>query len=89
MQAADETVLNHRWQVSIPAALRKRGNLAPGQRLSWRSTGVNTFAVTIVGDTSQREVDALSAIGCAKRFSLGAVFVSTDEAMASLREGEE
>jgi len=89
MQTTDETVLNHRWQLSIPAALRNRGNLAPGQRLSWRSTGANTFAVTIVGDTPQREVDAHSVIGCAKRFSLGATFASTDEVMELLREGEQ
>ena len=42
-----------------------------------------------VGDASQREVDAHSVIGCAKRFSLGAIFASTDEVMELLREGEQ
>ena len=81
------TVLTERGQVSVPAAIRKKAKLAPGQRLRWRQTGRHTFAVTIDTATRKRR-RAAELIGYATRYFPDGMPGRTDEVMKRLRGGE-
>ena len=81
------TVLTERGQVSVPAAIRKRAKLMPGQRLRWQQVAPDTFSIT-VEQPPKRKPSALNAIGFANAFSAGNIPARTDDVMRELRAGE-
>ncbi|MEI7899177.1 MAG: AbrB/MazE/SpoVT family DNA-binding domain-containing protein [bacterium] len=89
MKSGLATILTERGQISIPAAIRKKANLVPGQRLLWHQTGHNTFSVTLETVPKKRR-RAVGLIGYARRFFPdGGMPKRTDEVLKLLRQGEE
>lgn len=82
------TVLTERGQISVPAAIRKKAKLVPGQRLLWHQTGQDTFSVTLETVPKKRR-RAADLIGYAQRFFPDGVPGRTDEVLKKLRQGEE
>lgn len=89
MKSGLATVLTERGQISIPAAIRKKAKLVPGQRLIWHQTGNGTFSVTLAAVPKKRR-RVVEVIGYAQQFFPdGGMPRRTDEVMKHLRQGEE
>lgn len=77
------TVVTERGQVSIPAEIRKKMKLRPGQRILWDLTSERECRVTL--SPAGRPQGALAMLGYAATFRRAR---RTHEWMAELREGE-
>ena len=78
------TKVTDRGQVSIPASVRKRLGLSPGQRVSWAVESDHVCRITIVEPTVGR-LGADAMRGYARTFRKTR---TTDAWMRELREGE-
>lgn len=79
------TTLTERGQVSMPAALRKKLGLRPGQPLQWKMISDTECRVLIVRKPVDRRGDSMR--GFMKRFQNG-MPATTSEWMEVLREGD-
>lgn len=79
-----ETVITKRGQVSVPAAVRSRMGLRPGQRVVWQPVSAQECRMRIVEATVP--AGALAMLGYARTFRTPR---RTDEWMRELREGED
>ena len=77
------TMVTERGQVSIPAVIRKRLNLASGQRVTWEPISDHECRMTVV--TGTHVPGATAMLGYAARFRR---VRRTSEWMAEIREGE-
>jgi AbrB family looped-hinge helix DNA binding protein len=77
------TVVTERGQVSIPAEIRKRMGIEPGQRLYWEIVSPTECRIHAVART--KPVGAKAMLGYAATFRETR---TTEEWMAELREGE-
>lgn len=86
MHDALTTVLTERGQTSVPAEVRRRVGLKPGQQLSWQVVSDTELRVTLPppGDVP----GPLAVLGYARKFSPDDNR-STDEIMQELRDGED
>lgn len=79
------TTLTERGQVSMPAALRKKLGIRPGQSLMWKMISDTECRVVIVRKPVDRR--GHSVRGCMKRFQTG-MPATTSGWMDLLREGD-
>jgi len=79
------TTLTERGQVSMPAALRKKLGLRPGQPLMWKMISDTECRVVVVRKPAERR--GHSVRGCMKRFQHG-MPATTAGWMELLREGD-
>lgn len=79
------TTLTERGQVSMPAALRKKLGLRPGQPLMWKMISDTECRVVVVRKPADRPT--LSVRGAMKRFQNG-MPATTAGWMALLRESD-
>ena len=79
------TTLTERGQVSMPAALRKKLGLRPGQPLMWKMISDTECRVLVVRKPTARR--GRSVRGFMKRFQNG-MTATTAGWMALLREGD-
>lgn len=79
----DTSTLTERGQVSVPAALRRKMNLKPGQRLRWESISDREARVVV---ETKGPGGPLAALGYARK--LGRKARRTDSWMKELRAGE-
>jgi AbrB family looped-hinge helix DNA binding protein len=77
------TMVTDRGQVSIPAMIRKRLNLASGQRVTWEPVSDHECRMLVVAEP--RVPGATAMLGYAAKFRR---VRRTSEWMADLREGE-
>jgi AbrB family looped-hinge helix DNA binding protein len=77
------TIVTERGQVSIPAAIRKRMRIEPGQRLQWEN--VSDHECRIVVATQPLVPGAVAMLGYAATFRKPR---ATHSWLAELREGE-
>lgn len=80
------TTLTERGQVSVPAALRKRADLRPGQALRWEYVNEHELRV-VIAEIPQQEPSAVAMIGFAHHVSAG-LPRTTAEMLKILRAGE-
>lgn len=80
------TTLTERGQTSVPASLRKAAKLKSGQKLLWEQISDTEFRVRIAA--GEDAPGPLAMLGYAKKFR-PADKRSTNEIMASLREGDQ
>jgi len=83
--ASTVTTLTERGQVSMPAALRVKLGLQPGQRLMWKIVSENEFRVVVVRKPSARSGHSMR--GFMKRYQTD-MPETTSEWMDLLRKGE-
>ena len=76
--------LTERGQVSMPASLRRKMHLKPGQKLRWES--ISDTEVRIIVEPDQ-EADPLKALGFGAKFQNGKQR-TTEEWMRETRAGE-
>lgn len=79
------TTLTERGQVSMPAALRAKLGLQPGQRLLWKIVSENEFRVLVVQKAGSRSGHSMR--GFMKRYQKD-MPETTSQWMDLLREGE-
>jgi AbrB family looped-hinge helix DNA binding protein len=84
VSSMSESTLTERGQISIPASLRKRMKLRPGQRMTFSPISDREFRVIIKNDTP---AGPLAMLGHARKLSPGPAR-RTSEWMRELREGE-
>ena len=77
------TMVTERGQVSIPATIRKRLNLASGQRVTWEPISNHECRMLVVN--TPRVPGATALLGYAAKFRR---VRRTSEWMAEIREGE-
>lgn len=77
------TRVTERGQVSIPAQIRKRMHLGPGQRIVWEAISDHECRVVIASDS--KAPGAVAMLGHAAKFRKPR---RTSDWMAELREGE-
>lgn len=80
------TTLTERGQVSVPAALRKRADLRPGQALRWEYVNAHEFRV-VIAEAPEPAPSAVTMIGFAHHVNAG-VPHTTAEVLRILRAGE-
>jgi AbrB family looped-hinge helix DNA binding protein len=79
------TVVTERGQISIPAKIRRRLKLKPGQKLRWQQVADNECR--IFHDPSEDAPGPVAMLGYARKFNPRDLR-STDDWMRELREGE-
>jgi len=81
-----QSTITERGQVSIPARLRKKLQLKPGQVLAWAVLGPLQLSVTVVD--AEDSPGPLAALGYLKQ-RFGGPQLRTNEVMNELRDGDE
>ncbi len=79
------STLTERGQISVPAALRKKMRLKPGQRLRWESISEREARVVV---ESAKPAGPLAALGYARKLAASAKPRRTADWMKDLRAGE-
>ena len=80
-----QSTITERGQVSIPARLRKKMQLRPGQVLSWTMIGPAQFSVTVLD--AEASPGPTAALGYLKQ-RFGAPQLRTNDLMKELRDGD-
>jgi len=78
------STLTERGQISVPAELRKKMRLKPGQRLRWESISEREARVVV---ETKKAAGPVAALGYARKVGAGKAR-STADWMKELRAGE-